>query len=157
MLDLASKNNVGLARGWWLDEPASARLAFGVVLHQIGGAWTVARSLIGSPAETAGLVTGVQVLSIDGYDVGIGKGDPYELQVLLQTDTAKSHRVIVRSGTTESTNEIEKRPLRALLEYDYDNGGATLRACVGCRTCRPLTIGATDCTSGCPGNYCTIG
>jgi predicted metalloprotease with PDZ domain len=94
MLNVESKKNATPERGWWLNEPASDRLAFGVVLHLINGNWTVARTLIGSPSEKAGLIKGQQLLSVDGYELSAGKGEPYELQVLMQLDNATAHRVI---------------------------------------------------------------
>src|SRR5581483_11025922 len=157
MLDLKSQTNQVPERGWWLKEPASDRLAFGMVLHLINGEWTVARTLIGSPAEKAGVKTGEKLASVDGYEVGREKGDMYELQQLMLADSSRSHQLTFVNGKGKEKRDVEKRPLRELLEHDYDNGGATLRGCVGCRTCRPLTIGATDCSSGCPGNYCTVG
>ena len=138
-------------------DPASDRKAFGVVLHQRDGHWRVARTLIGSPAEKAGVLAGEALLSVDGYEVGFGRGDMYELQALMLDDASSSHRVTFLAASGEVRRDIDKLSLRMLLEFDYDNGGATLSTCVGCRTCRPLTIGATDCSSGCPGNSCTVG
>lgn len=157
MLNVERKTGATLERGWWMSEPASDRLAFGVVLHLIDGNWMVARTLAGSPAEKAGLSRGQQLLSVDGYELGAGKGEPYELQVLMQLDSSKTHRLAFLTASGELSLEVQKSSLRQLLAHDFDNGGATLGACVGCRTCRPVTIGATDCSSGCPGNYCTIG
>jgi len=157
MLSLKSTRGTTPQKGWWLKEPASDRKAFGMVLHYIDGSWTVARTLIGSPAEKAGVTAGERFASVDGYEVGAGKGDMYELQLLIELDTAGTHILTFRAKSGDIKRNIEKSPLRRLLEFDYDNGGADLAGCVGCLTCRPLTIGATDCNSGCPGNYCTIG
>lgn len=157
MLSLESKQNAKPQRDWWLNEPASDRKAFGVVLHQKDGNWTVARTLIGSPAEKAGVIAGEQLASVDGYEVGAGRGDMYELQLLMLDDPSDSHRVTFRAASGDAHRDIKKLPLRQLLEFDYDNGGALLASCYGCRTCRPVTIGATNCSSGCPGNYCTVG
>jgi PDZ domain len=157
MLSLESKANSRPERGWWLNEPASDRKAFGMVLHLIEGDWRVARTLVGSPAEKAGVAAGERLASVDGYEVGEGRGDMYELQQLMILDSSGSNLLTFRSRSGDINRNIEKLPLRQLLEFDYDNGGAHLAACVGCRTCRPLTIGATDCSSGCPGNYCTVG
>jgi len=157
MLNLESKNNCTPEKGWWLNEPASDRMAFGIVLHQVDGIWIVARTLIGSPAEKAGVLKGEQFLSVDGYDVDVGKGDMYELQILMQLDTSNLHHVTFRTASANLTREIEKTTLRTLLEFDYDNGGAIRGYCYGCRTCRSVTIGATGCSSGCPGDYCTVG
>jgi predicted metalloprotease with PDZ domain len=156
MLNLESKYGSTPEKGWWLSEPASNRSAFGIVLHQIDGNWVVARTLIGSPAEKAGLLKGQQLLAVDEYEVGLGKGDEYELQALMQLDASPSHRLSILTSSGETSREIRKRPLRELLEFDFTNGGATLGYCVGCRTCRTLIQGATDCSSGCPGNRCLL-
>jgi hypothetical protein len=91
---------------------------------------------------------------VDGYE--IGAGDMHELHLLLELDNASSHLLTFQVDAGNVKREIAKQPLRDLLAQDFDNGGALLGACVGCRTCRPVTIGATDCSSGCPGNYCTV-
>lgn len=155
MLNLESKKNTPLERGWWLTDPASDRKAFGVVLHDKDGMWTVARTLIGSPAEKAGVKAGEQLVAIDEYE--LTTGSMFELYSLITADTSLSYQLRFRGVAGEAKRDIAVAPLRQLLEHDYDNGGAHLLACVGCRTCRPVTIGATDCSSGCPGNGCTIG
>ncbi|NVI06333.1 hypothetical protein [Paraburkholderia youngii] len=156
MLDLQNAKGAKRERGWWLTDPSSNREAFGMVLHRKGGTWTVARTLIGSPAEKAGIVAGEHFISVDGYEVGGGKGDMLELQRLMALDSSPSHQVTFQGNAGTLTRELTKASLRQLLEYEYDNGGSHLDTCVGCRTCRPVTIGATDCSSGCPGNYCTV-
>lgn len=144
-------------RGWWLNDPASDRPAFGFVLHLREGVWVVARTLIGSPAEKAGVAEGDRLLSVDDYQVGEGKGDFLELAALMKLDGSSTHQLMFDRQSGRGEKSVEQLPLRQLLELDYDNGGSALRGCVGCRTCRPVTIGATDCSSGCPGNYCTVG
>jgi hypothetical protein len=67
MLNLKSQKNTPPERGWWLNEPASDRKAFGMVLHRIDGNWKVARTLIGSPAEKAGVAEGEWLMSVDDY------------------------------------------------------------------------------------------
>jgi len=156
MLSLQRNTGAQPERGWWVNEPASNRKALGIVLHHIGGNWTVARTLIGSPAAKAGVTVGEHFLAVDGYDVGASGTEMYEFQTLMHMDTSGTHRVTFRSSTGHIDREIGKVHLHQLLEFDYDNGGAALSTCVGCRTCRPVTIGATDCSSGCPGNYCTV-
>jgi predicted metalloprotease with PDZ domain len=157
MITPQALQNTTPERGWWLSEPASDRMAFGMILHQVNGDWTVARTLIGSPAEAAGIVAGERLIAVDEYEVGIGRGDMYEMQLLMLADKSNTHVLSLQSSAGLQRRTVKKAPLRTLLEVDYDSGGATLGSCVGCRTCRPLTIGATDCSSGCPGNYCTVG
>lgn len=145
-------------RGWWNSDPASNRLAFGMILHQSGQEWVVARVLIGSPAETAGVEFGDKLRAVDDYDVRASMGNIFEMQALMMEDSSSSHSLSFESKSGENYNkQIAKAQLRELLEHDYDNGGSTLGGCVGCRTCRPLTIGATNCAGGCPGDYCTVG
>lgn len=157
MLDLASKKHSAPVRGWWLSDPASNRKAFGVVLHLTNGKWTVARTLAGSPAENAGVTSGEHFASVDGYEVGPGKGEFTELHALMMEDTSTSHSVTFYTAAGVVNRDIGKESLHQLLERDFDNGKAALGYCKGCRTCKDVTIGATDCSSGCPGSYCTIG
>lgn len=157
MLSITKTPPSQLERGWWLLEPASNRKAFGIVLHLIDGSWQVARTLIGSPAERAGLVAGDTLLAVDEYEIGPGRGDPYELSQLMIADRSNEHLLTYMTSSGQVAKTVEKQSLHDLLEIDFDRGGSILGYCVGCRTCRPLTIGATDCSSGCPGNYCTVG
>jgi hypothetical protein len=129
MLSLESKENTTPRRGWWLDEPASDRKAFGMVLHLVEGDWTVARTLIGSTAEKAGVTAGERLASVDGYAVGMDRGDMYELQLLMLLDASRSHLVTFRAKSGDVSRDMEKLPLRHLLEFDYDNGGANLANC----------------------------
>ena len=46
------------AEKWWESDPYADKKAIGVVMHKIDGHWVVARALLGSPAENAGLVKG---------------------------------------------------------------------------------------------------
>src|SRR5690348_11148326 len=95
-------------RGWWLTDPASDRKAFGMVLHLRDGRWTVARTLIGSPAEKAGVLVGEKLVAIDEYQLGAGNGDMYEAQALMLADSSASHSLNFDTQSGTRSRNIEK-------------------------------------------------
>ena len=139
MLNLTTQRDIKPERGWWLKEPGSDRKAFGVVLNFIEGRWRVARILFGSPAEKAGVAPGEHLISVGKYEVGAGKGDIHELHLLMHAGAASSHLVTFDSAGGLIERSIKKFPLHRILEFDFDNGGSLLGACVGSMTCRPTT------------------
>ena len=156
MLNLKLEENRMPERGWWLKEPGSDRKAFGMVLHQVEEKWKVARTLIGSPAEKAGVTKGEWFMSVDDYNLGAGRGEMYELHLLMRLDTSVSHRVTFRTESGDVSRVIQKAALRQLLEIDYDNGGRDY--CYGCHTCTEWTYGESVCRmGGACFNDCSIG
>jgi hypothetical protein len=154
MLSSERKEEGESESGWWLYDAAIDRPAFGMILHMNDGVWTVARTLIGSPAEQAGIKQGSCLQFVDGFRLGENTSDFLELSSLMKMDNSPTH---ILTFSDETEHVLEKKPLRDLIAFDYENGGASLRGCYHCRSCRSATIGATDCSSGCPGNYCTVG
>lgn len=136
---------------WWLQDPLSAREGMGVVLHKPQRQWIVARTLIGSPAEAAGMATADSILLINGYD--LAAGDIHE--VLLLASLAErgnlyrrkdgSFDVEVRRGRANSLFSIKPEPLRELLKRDAMRGGDRREVCLSCRFCRPSSQGWRDC------------
>jgi len=154
MLNLESQKDVPIEKDWWLKDPTSKRKAFGLVLHKTGEVWTVARCLIGSPAEQAGVLSGERLMSVDGYM--LEPGSFVELFSLMSESTSSTYELSFQSDSGDIVRKINADSLRDILERDFSNGGAKLLYCVGCRTCRPVSIGATHCGPGACADYCTI-
>ena len=157
MLNLVSQKHTPIPIGWWLSDPAVNRVAFGVILHLKKKTWIVARTLRGSPAEKCGIAAGEQFIAVDRYELGPGKGDISELYYLMLLSRSVSHEVTFRNASGEFKREVARAPLRALLEYDFANGGGLDGYCVGCRTGRPVITGAIHHCSGCSIPCCTVG
>ena len=54
---------------WWRDDPGAQRQGFGMILHLKEGRWVVARTLVGSPADSAGIRVGYALHSIAGNEI----------------------------------------------------------------------------------------
>lgn len=154
MLNLDSQRGVPVQENWWLSDPTSERKAFGLILHKRQEVWTVERCLIGSPAERAGVNAGERLVAVDGYSLEAGSF--LELFSLMSTNTSSLYELSFQSEAGDIVRSIDAESLRDLLDHDFGNGGAKLLYCVGCRTCRPVTIGSTHCGPGACQEYCTI-
>jgi len=138
---------------WWRDDPDAQRQGFGMILHLKEGKWVVARTLVGSPADMAGLKNGDRLHSIAGNEIASTKLN--SAMQLLDGDTG--HNVSLLRG--QQLLEVRMQPalLRDLFERDAaGNGGIVLLSCVSCPTCYPRTSGAAQC-SDCPAYNCTTG
>lgn len=57
---------------WWKTDPYARGPGIGIVIHQKGGTWVVARVLRGSPAARAGIRKGDRIKSINKYSYKSG-------------------------------------------------------------------------------------
>lgn len=141
---------------WWQDEPEADRQALGIIFHRLGDHWTVHRTLLGSPAEVAGVQSGDIVQELSGRPIEASLRGATLSAMIELLDSGADHEVLFLRGQARVIKAMRPRVLRDLLELDADRGGATLGYCYSCPNCYPRTSGVSRC-SECPGYNCTIG
>lgn len=139
---------------WWESDPYADKLAVGVVMHKIDGQWVVARSLMGSPADKAGLVKGDALLAVGGNSLFTGIGEAVIDNTLSLLDARDEVEVAVLRAQKMHSLRMPFKPLSELLEQDEQLGGAALGYCKSCRSCRSRVTGVSDCRL--EGGSCSI-
>src|SRR5262245_29241822 len=103
---------------WWAYDRHTEKPAIGVVLHNIDGHWTVARTLLGSPAERAGIQKGDVFLAIAGNSLASALGEAViEKTLSFLSEGAELEVAFIRSQKVTSVKS-SFAPLRQLLEED---------------------------------------
>ncbi|MBX9569379.1 MAG: PDZ domain-containing protein [Candidatus Obscuribacterales bacterium] len=128
---------------WWHKDPDSHRLGIGVILHWKPTGWVVDRTLLGSPAEKAGIKPGDVIVSLNEFGLG-AREDIRESWMHKESPFRIS---LMRGGSEQAAQSIEAKTLRELFDEEEKLGGS-LVGCYTCYDCYDTSNGYRQCGEG---------